>query len=290
MKYWMILLMLVSGAVQSAFNSKDARVFDELTAVPLFSEAMSVYKKYSEEYNPNDKFDFFPRAGAYSGWYLDLMTVEARETIANRCDEIYMNNTFELYPKALTEDGLRRIYKSERYEVNSRGHSRNGYLTQTIDVDKEGEDVVIDEVKHTSLMIPEPNGTSITVYDKINSEVLEDFSYDFKLTSEIGYLGALVQSFRDGNQNLDTDVINLSSPNAYRKVVSRIAMFKTNGLTLWKVKATSTESNSSSVQTSAFYTVYGKDGTRLAQMRTSGDNAIITYLYKLIQDESLLCE
>ena len=120
MKYFMAILILISGVAHSTseFDAKDERIFEELITIANFETAIAVYKKYSAEYNSNDEFDVFPRAGAYSGQYLDLMTVEAREVIADACGKIYMRNTTELYPKALTEDGLKRIYKGNQVEVN----------------------------------------------------------------------------------------------------------------------------------------------------------------------------
>lgn len=292
MRRSLIALILVAGFAHSAsgFEKSDDDTFEALTSSSNFTTAVSVYKDYSAKYNPGNSFDVFPRVAYYSGNLSDLMDAGAQELIADECGAVIIINTFELYPAGLTADGLARIYRSEQREVSSRADSRYVYITSTIDVNAEGDEVVVKKQEYRSLLKPKINGTKISVYDKTQSKLVDSFAYNFKLTSEFRNLGHLINSFRSGIEHLDINVVDLSSPSAYNREVSRIEKFEAKDITLWKVKSIFYDSKDSMVKSAVYHTVYGKDGTRIAQERQAGDHILVMFLDTLEQDEELLCK
>jgi len=282
-KFLACLLILISPlAISSVFSPKEEKIFEVLVAEDGFSDAVSAYRRYADQFNSKNASDIFPRQARYKGWILnDYSEFDSIEIIANQCGKFFIDKIVNVYPNS--GGAIFRLQKSESY---SHKKTANRIRNATITLNDDGEDKKVFTEKILGGLESTLDGTLITIYDEMSNETLVKTKYNFDVASDFVFLASIVRAFRDNKKTLKIITIDLSSPTGYSKESLTIEPFQVEGINLWKVLQISEQPGDEDIH----FAIYGIDGLKLADLDVSGKIQVLTLLKSADQPHSVLCD
>ena len=283
MKFLACLLILISPlAISGVFSPKEEKIFEGLIAENGFSDAVSAYKRYADQFNSKNASDIFPRQALYKGLILnDNSEFDSVEVIANQCGKFWIDKIINVYPNS--GGGVFRLQKSESY---SHKQTSNRISNATITWNNDGEENKVLTTKIIGGLGSTLDGTLITIYDKMSNETLVKTKYDFDVASDFTFLASIVRAFRDNKKTLKMFTIDLSSPTGYSTESLTIEPFQIEEINLWKVLQISEQPSGEDTH----FTIYGIDALKLADLDVSGKIQVLTLLKSADQPNSVLCD